>query len=126
MAFFTARYRDKTCGPVAEKSMKDLVGETYLLHPENVRSFVVVINPAWTPKALEALTSLGFVVDETKEVCVGKEDDIKFLEQAGDVFNFALLAYIWFLMLIVGTTQARAFADYGRKVRDDERALQKE
>jgi len=70
---------------------------------------------------------LGFVVDEERDVEVGKEDDIRDLEKAGDIFTFVLLAYIWFLSFMCLASSAKYFADYGRQVRDEEvKAQQRE
>jgi len=120
MALCTAKYRDRSCGSLVSRRVKEAVGEVYLLKTDEMQSFVFLLNPAWVSEARKTLEGLGFVVDEERDVEVGKEDDIRDLEKAGDIFTFVLLAYIWFLSFMCLASSAKYFADYGRQVRDEE------
>eukprot|EP00759_Apiculatamorpha_spiralis_P026992 PhF_6_TR29919/c0_g1_i1/m.43860 len=121
LAFRTPKYRDKNCQDVVERGMKQVVGEVYVLHPGKAQSFVMLLNPAWVDHAVKVLQGYGFVVDETKEIPVGEEESIAFLEMVGNIFNNFFLGYMMFTTILAVTQSAVLFAEKGRLIRDEER-----
>eukprot|EP00760_Papus_ankaliazontas_P033158 PhM_4_TR6208/c0_g1_i1/m.89209 len=119
LIFFTVHFRDLN-HPWVRKSVRQLVGEKYLVHPNETKTFVLLVNPHWADTAKTALEELGFAVGEVNEVPAGNDEHVRLLETAGDWFNFFLCGYLWTLIIICTTAQGKSFAEYGRKVKEEE------
>ena len=132
--FRSARARDRLCGPYVRRQVGELVGESYGAHPiggaggkaggrPTVESFVLLLNPAWVPHALERLRGLGFEIEETRLVEVGNDRDLAALEAVGDLFNVTFLYYLLFLAVLSSAGAVRSFFLRGKEWRDKEKEL---
>ena len=133
LVLLTANAREKRCRFFVERHIRGLLGETYMAHPggeqknqshrtqAKIESFVFLLNPAWIPYAMEALSRLEFRMTDCKEVDVGKHQDLIAIEQTANFFNCTVLYYLLFLFIICTMASLRSFMIYGKEIREKER-----